>query len=284
MTTLEAQIDGKTAVRKNIMRKLKYMVQTLALVSALVMGASLSARASVTMTYTDSGTFALSGFPADSAGYINSSDLVGIYKFDTSGGSVPNPFYSVCLSPAGLLDRNSHTYDVIGFSAANPGINPPNWAYGTVAGVPQYWGIQNASWLWNTYGMNIVNNTGGIGFQNQRAAALEFAIWTALYDSTGYGAVGSSPWQPNGLGSGANSVGSSYSGYLTALNATGGNIPLYTGNILRGTSYTLSGQQQEFLMLGTPIPEPTTILAGALLLLPFGASTLRILRQRNRDA
>ena len=32
-----------------------------------------------------------------------------------------------------------------------------------------------------------------------------------------------------------------------------------------------------------PVPEPTTMIAGALLLLPFGASTLRILR-RNRTA
>jgi hypothetical protein len=30
----------------------------------------------------------------------------------------------------------------------------------------------------------------------------------------------------------------------------------------------------------TPVPEPTTMVAGALLLLPFGASTLRILRRR----
>ena len=29
-----------------------------------------------------------------------------------------------------------------------------------------------------------------------------------------------------------------------------------------------------------PVPEPTTVVAGALLLLPFGASTLRILRKR----
>jgi hypothetical protein len=283
MTTLEAQIDGKTAVRKNIMRKLKYMVQTLALVSALVMGASLSARAAVTMTYTDSGTFALSGFPADSAGYINSSDLVGIYKFitDTHDG-VPNPFYSVCLSPAGLLDRNPHIYDVIPFNAANPGIFPSAWAWNHGAGGhDQYWGIQNASYLWNTYGMNIVNSVSPIATKNAEAAALEFAIWTALYDSTAYGVVGSSPWHPNGLGT---TVTSYYNTYLTALNATGGNIPLYTGNILRGTDFTQSGQQQEFLMLGTPIPEPTTILAGALLLLPFGASTLRILRKRNRAA
>jgi hypothetical protein len=31
-----------------------------------------------------------------------------------------------------------------------------------------------------------------------------------------------------------------------------------------------------------PVPEPATIIAGALLLLPFGASTVRILR-RNRS-
>jgi hypothetical protein len=36
-------------------------------------------------------------------------------------------------------------------------------------------------------------------------------------------------------------------------------------------------------VFGTPVPEPTTMIAGALLLLPFGASTLRILR-KNRAA
>jgi len=43
-----------------------------------------------------------------------------------------------------------------------------------------------------------------------------------------------------------------------------------------GTPYGLSGY-----WLSTPVPEPTTVLAGALLLLPFGASTLRILRKKN---
>jgi hypothetical protein len=31
----------------------------------------------------------------------------------------------------------------------------------------------------------------------------------------------------------------------------------------------------------SPVPEPTTMIAGALLLLPFGASTIRVLRKRN---
>jgi hypothetical protein len=39
-----------------------------------------------------------------------------------------------------------------------------------------------------------------------------------------------------------------------------------------GASITVSG--------AVPVPEPTTMIAGALLLLPFGASTLRILRKR----
>ena len=32
--------------------------------------------------------------------------------------------------------------------------------------------------------------------------------------------------------------------------------------------------------LHVAVPEPTTMIAGALLLLPFGASTLRILRKK----
>jgi len=50
-------------------------------------------------------------------------------------------------------------------------------------------------------------------------------------------------------------------------------------NINNGFSQvSVSSVQQSFHQ----VPEPTTIIAGALLLLPFGASTLRILRKRNR--
>lgn len=43
--------------------------------------------------------------------------------------------------------------------------------------------------------------------------------------------------------------------------------------------YTASGGAQDQLVI---VPEPTTVIAGALLLLPFGASTLRILRRNRR--
>jgi hypothetical protein len=39
------------------------------------------------------------------------------------------------------------------------------------------------------------------------------------------------------------------------------------------------GQVQAQLVI-VPVPEPTTVIAGVLLLLPFGASTLKILRKK----
>ncbi len=54
-------------------------------------------------------------------------------------------------------------------------------------------------------------------------------------------------------------------GYETATLYSGGVLEDVTG----GASISLA-----------PVPEPTTMIAGALLLLPFGASTLRILRKR----
>jgi hypothetical protein len=50
-----------------------------------------------------------------------------------------------------------------------------------------------------------------------------------------------------------------------------------------GTTYYLNQDQLAIDAGFTPVPEPTTMIAGALLLLPFGASTLRILR-KNRAA
>jgi len=46
-----------------------------------------------------------------------------------------------------------------------------------------------------------------------------------------------------------------------------------------GASDSLGGILDD-VQLDAAVPEPTTIIAGALLLLPFGASTLRILRKR----
>jgi len=55
------------------------------------------------------------------------------------------------------------------------------------------------------------------------------------------------------------------------------------GNDTPGNPGSFSQDQLAIDPKFTPVPEPTTMIAGALLLLPFGASTLRILR-KNRTA
>ena len=261
-----------------------HSVKMLALASAVVLCGGLGARASVDMTFSWDQTYYQAGYTATD---INGSDAIGIYHFTTSAqDGVPNPYWSVCVRPAGLLDGGLHTYNSYSFSEANPGIYPSAWAWGVDnKGVPQYWGINNAAYLWSQYGMGIVNNPGTTG--NQRAAALEFAVWTALYDSTGYGQLGGAVWSAPtgqmGSASDSNSTLYWYNTYVTALTGPlGPTHAVYTGNILESTiagNGSQSGGSQEFLLLGTPIPEPTTMIAGALLLLPFGASTLRILRR-----
>jgi hypothetical protein len=53
------------------------------------------------------------------------------------------------------------------------------------------------------------------------------------------------------------------------------NFQIFNGNVLVGDE-TLQWTGNEFDV----VPEPTTMIAGALLLFPFGASAIRILRQR----
>jgi hypothetical protein len=57
---------------------------------------------------------------------------------------------------------------------------------------------------------------------------------------------------------------------------TGGPYTIYTATNSSGDSITYQITPQVHNVV---VPEPTTMLAGALLLLPFGASTLRILRK-----
>jgi hypothetical protein len=116
-------------------------------------------------------------------------------------------------------------------------------------------------------------------------------MYTALYNSTGYGTVadGADLSAPNGQAQFVipGLTGSVLSYYENDL----GDLKGFTPNSFTG-AYVLRAPAgaQDMTLLGTglptnyqPVPEPTTLIAGALLLLPFGASTLRILR-RNRTA
>jgi hypothetical protein len=257
-----------------------------------------NAHATVTMTLA-SGYFAAENsgaFDATLGGtpIIASDDLIGIYSFNISAGSVPNlasPFYATCISPAGLLDGATHTYDTLSFADAEPGLNPPGvggstgWAGATPALGGGY-GIQNANYLYSLLSPGIISSPNA-----DQGAAMALAMYTVLYNSTAYCVYSASgPFQLSGGVSALGSVGNVLADYKTDLQDLNGFTasPPAVGYVLKPNP-TFSGAGQDMILLAsgnpsgytTPVPEPTTIISGALLLLPFGASTLRVLR-RNR--
>jgi len=77
------------------------------------------------------------------------------------------------------------------------------------------------------------------------------------------------------------SIDSSAFGYLS--DAAGGHGPFYAAAHVQNTG-TRGGDSgwispRVITPLITPVPEPSTIIAGALLLLPFGANAIRLLRK-----
>jgi hypothetical protein len=212
---------------------------------------------------------------------INGGEWIGIYSFavqDSGGTSLSTPFYSTCISPNGRLYNGQYTYTPLSFRDASPGINPAGW---TSSG-SDYWGIQNANYLFQYYSDGIVtgkgvSNLGLSGSGADQGAALALAMYAALYNSRGYG----QNWNPTAafsLNGASAAVTTDYNAILSALqgwNPGPGNLA--NGYVLRPTD----GSAQDMLLLGglipqghlTPVPEPTTVIAGfgALGLLLFGA-------------
>ena len=255
------------------MRKTKYSTQTLALATALVLGGTLSAMATITLDLQETtlGQRASLNITASSdvGASIAGNEWIGIYKFSGTGTEQPiGTFWSTCLSPAGVLNNAPHTYTSYSFAAGDPGSNPAAWADGTEGDA----GIQNAQYLWRLYSPTVIDS--GTAAQG---TGLALAMYYALYDSTGYGAVdmASTAFQVTSPLSG--DIYNAYTGYLGALNGALTLNQLGSGNVLRSVE---SGAGQDLIFNVTPVPEPTTIVAGVLLLLPFGASTLRVLRKR----
>jgi hypothetical protein len=261
---------------------LKRRLHLLGAAAAAVLLSSQIANAQVTLTLTDSSSRAKAGFAATLDGVgtvISGNELIGVYKFTKVPPGDAN-FWSVCLSPDGQLLAGTHTYDQLTFEAAHSGANPPNWV-GTSGNL---YGIQNANWLWREYRTTATSKDAGSG--------LAMAMYAALYNSTAYGQVDTSASAPFQVTTWAGGVGGAaklnYDTYLAALNAAGSfntssgpDSDIYNGYVLRPQPGENVGQ--DFILIGSPVPEPTTLIAGVLLLLPFGISTLRIYRRNRRE-
>jgi hypothetical protein len=267
------------------MKRYKYAVKASvsAVAFTLVMSSGLTSKASVLLTLTDATSRAESGFVGTVAGYgtFSSDGLIGIYDFNASGLAGVSSLWSTCISPLGELDWNQHAYTLESFGGASPGYNPADWAPGAEGDA----GIQNAQYLWRLYSPTIIASG-----NSAEGAGLELAMWAALYNSESYGVLGGTAFSISTWagGTGTGSAYYYYNQYLGGLNLAGVSANLGTGSVFEDSSVATGGPAtpgagQELIYNVTPVPEPTTIIAGALLLLPFGASTLRVFR-KNRAA
>jgi len=250
-------------------------------------GGAFNAGASVDVYYKIGGTADVQTFnvtfnnsiPAD---YYNGSVLAGGIMISQTGtgyavnNSMPLNYVTVCTDFEGSLYVGS-TYAYSTPSApftSQTGIDP-TWNNPTLA-------IQNAAYLFYTYGQL---TSGGIGGTVENMAALQLAVWMSLYDTGNNGLVtvnAGSEFYVSASNNGGNDT-TAIAQALTwvgALNATNYD---YTGNILKPDSTTASGPDQgnpdhqlpQELLIA--VPEPATVFAGVLLLLPLGAGTIRFL-------
>ena len=179
-------------------------------------------------------------------------------------------FNTVCLSLNGTLYSGNYFYTQEAFSG-EMGLNP-EWGIGNGPGnigtdtTSAYRAICNAAKLYATYQGQAGTDWG----------ALQIAVWYALYNTTDSGALATSGKRFT-MGGTTDATEVIAQGYLnTTLASPAGD---YAGSMLK----PVNSSMQELILTPVPVPEPTTIVAGALLLLPFGASTLRFLR-KNRTA
>jgi hypothetical protein len=110
--------------------------------------------------------------------------------------------------------------------------------------------------------------------------AIQLAVWGVLYNTDVNGQVTGSRISFSGENA-------AVSAYLTSfgLGSLTGNYNL-DGSLLvpvtlAGAALANNGNEQPQELLIRSVPEASTVIAGALLLLPFAASTLKILRKKH---
>ena len=111
-------------------------------------------------------------------------------------------------------------------------------------------GASKAAWLFNTYAADIRNNVGG--YLNERAAALQLAIWEAMYDGAAPNALASGNFQVT-----ANASIMAYAGgYISAVH--GADWASASALVLKTSETEVAGQDQ--ITNITRVPEPATAL------------------------
>jgi len=198
-----------------------------------------------------------------------SQDVVaGIYNETIGGKVIPGFCIDVAHDVSVGQVFNNYYYTSI-MNAASPPAGPMN-GYQAV----------DIEKLWTAYFSQAQVNS-------QTAAALQVAIWEELGNGQplgpgGTGGPGYTVTDGNPTDATTTAVFGQAATMMTSIAAGGSDANVAQASLLAINSTGLGGDGfgQSYVV---PVPEPTTLIAGAMLLLPFGASTLRTLR-RNRAA
>jgi hypothetical protein len=233
--------------KKENMKKLQIAIVAISLTAAL------SASASITYSGTGLSSLTYVGNPGDAQYVAGTPDVAQLYTADSgTSGSADSPAVFV-QGPMGTLNSFSASYSLYG-AATGPSGTSPYWILWVSAP-----GDNNPNDEIAIIGMGgpTLNSSSAIHViytDNSYWGDSLGSILSDTYNGVAYGDM-TVDWAGVEIGDWAN-------GDLT--------IPA-------------SANIDSLTVPGVAVPEPTTMIAGALLLLPFGASTLRILR-KNRAA
>lgn len=262
------------------MRKSRRAIQTLAFAVALTCSMS-TASASVTYQINNGG---LESFNVTIDGSSINGALAGGIQINKISGdaTMPSTYVTVCTDIGGTLylgQNYEYVTPVTPFSGQS-GVNP-KWGTGSDDGSAAK-AIQNAAYLFYNYGQV---TSAGIGGTVEQKAALQLAVWEALYNTTALGGVTGTRFTVSGGDQAAIDQANSWVADLTGKYD-------YTGYLLyptQGSEVNADGEPPQELLIADgephvqpePVPESPTVIAGALLLLPFVASTFKILRRKH---
>jgi hypothetical protein len=213
---------------------------------------------------------------------VTENALAGGIAFHRTSGStsMPADFVTVCTDIGATL-----------YLGATYGYSAPQGFDGQT-GIRPTWGAGNEDSLANpANAAAAIQAAADIFYEHQsvltggtisQKAALQLAVWEALYDTIVGGttySLGGGRFQINSGDAAAISLAATW---LSEVNVNN----VYTGYLLAPdptVQYHLPAQEVFYNVTRSnivPVPETPTLLAGALLLLPLGVSTLRILRRR----
>lgn len=295
------------------MKAPKYLKRNVVVTVMCCVGASAAEAAMVDYTIGDGGlesfdlSYNVSGTTYSTidgalAGGIAITEATGSAQLGTAPNSFPASYTTLCTDIGGTVYLGStYGYNQTGFSSQT-GISPA-WGYDAYNGKlsapliinEQQMAIQNAASIF-------YNNFNDLNGKNTTLkAAMQLAVWDALYNTEFSSNNGQTQGIVQGITYNAKTGNYSLNGgrftvssgdqaainqaalWLLALNGTS----TYVGDLLYpdpANQGNADGEPVQELLIRTqdvaPVPEMTTLVAGAMLLLPFGLSTLSVLRRR----